>query len=620
MRTVIKNWLSRRYASGVIISVAMLLTASSLNTGLVADDFFHKLVLKGGSDVPGIPSDPLKLFVWASGDERTARSFMDTGMTGWWTDPSLVLAFWRPVTVLTHWLDYQLWPESPLLMHLHNLLWFALALVLLWNVYRRLVNVPVPNETTADLSDKSSAQWAAALALLMFAWDDAHGLTVSWIANRNALVAFTIALLVLLLYHRARNKGCRASAIAAPLVFAIALQAGEIAIAICAYLFAYAIFLDQAGWKRGLIHLFPYVLIVLAWSGFYYVMGYGAHGSGLVIDPAREPGHYLLAVLERLPILLLGQIAVPPTDLWEFYPTVGPFVPLMAIAWALLVLGAVALSIRPLIAREKTTRFWLCGGLLSAVPACAQFPHDRLLLFIGMGIMATLAQLIAAFIERADWLASSLFSGRSVSIVAGSLMFLHLVFGPLILPFRSRGPADINKIIARADSTIDDSPAVRQQSIILLNPPVDALAGYIPTMRAATGRNRPKHLRWLATGASQLTVQRVDERTLRVEPADGFLSLASERMQRDPRNVMNVGYTVAYPDLEIKVSRLTNDGRPAEILATFVHPLEDKRFEFLRWSPKGFVPFALPRVGQTVELEAVDLISLFEKRNAAGDD
>ncbi len=612
MRAVFKSWLSKRYASSVIISVAMLLTASSLNTGLVADDFFHELILKGGGDIPGIPSDPLRLFVWASGDEQTARSFMDTGMTGWWTDPSLVLAFWRPVTVLTHWLDYQLWPESPFLMHLHNLLWFALALVLLWNVYRRLINIDAQKNSPVKSPITSSAHWVSALALLMFAWDDAHGLTISWIANRNALVAFAIALVVVLLFHRARNKTCIASAIAAPLVFAVALQAGEIALAICAYLFAYAIFLDRAGWKRGLIHLVPYALVLLAWSGCYYVMGYGAHGSGLVIDPVREPVHYLLAVLERLPILLLGQIAIPPTDLWEFYPVVGRFVPLVVIAWALLVLGAVTFVLRPLIAREKTARFWLCGGLLSALPACAQFPHDRLLLFIGLGVMAILAQLIAAFIERADWLASSLFTRRWVAIVAGSLMFLHLVFGPLILPFRSRGPADINRMIARADSTIDDSPAVRQKSIILINPPVDALAGYIPTMRAATGRNRPKYLRWLATGASELKIQRMDQRTLRVDPADGFLSQASERMQRDPRNVMKVGYTVEYPDVEIKVSRLTNDNRPAEILATFIFPLEDPQFEFLRWSPNGFIPFELPLIGQTVNLEAVDPISLFK--------
>ena len=42
-----------------------------------------------------------------------ARAYMDAGMTGWWTDPNLVMAYFRPVTVLTHVVDYALWPDSP---------------------------------------------------------------------------------------------------------------------------------------------------------------------------------------------------------------------------------------------------------------------------------------------------------------------------------------------------------------------------------------------------------------------------------------------------------------------------------------------------------------------------
>ncbi|MBN1652547.1 MAG: hypothetical protein JXA30_02105 [Deltaproteobacteria bacterium] len=599
MRSALINRLSSPYASTLIILIALALTASSLTTGLVADDYYHKLVLTGVGDIPDIPTDPFELFVWAKGDEKLARSFMETGMTGWWTDPGLVLAFWRPVTVLTHWLDYHLWPQTPFLMHLQNLSWFAVALVVLWNLYIRL-------------HFHTTGRWTAALALLMFAWDDAHGLTISWVANRSALVAFTFALLALLLYHRARQQGCGASAIAAPLVFALALGAGEISLGICAYLFAYALFIDPSGWKKGLIHLSPYALVVLLWSGFYYLMGYGARASGLVIDPVREPTAYVLAVLERLPILLLGQIAVPPTDLWEFYPALSRFLPFIVMAWALFALAAVTLAIWPVIARENTTRFWLCGGLLSALPACAQFPHDRLLLFIGIGLTAVLARFIAAFLDHEEWLARSALGKRGVGVVAGALIFLHLLLAPSMLPFRARGPADIGRMIARADSSIDDSPAVREKSVILINPPVDALAGYIPTLRAATGRNRPKHLRWLATGACDLEIKRLDSRTLRVKPTEGFLFLASERMQRNPRNRMGVGYTVAFSDLQIRVERLTSDARPAEITATFHRALEDRRYEFLKWSREGFVRFDLPEIDETVKIKAVDFISLLK--------
>jgi hypothetical protein len=44
----------------------------------------------------------------------------------WWSDPTIHIDFARPLTALTHVLDYALWPGTPALRHLHSLLWFAL--------------------------------------------------------------------------------------------------------------------------------------------------------------------------------------------------------------------------------------------------------------------------------------------------------------------------------------------------------------------------------------------------------------------------------------------------------------------------------------------------------------
>ena len=603
MPAAFKQRLSSPRAGAFIVVCALLLASSSLNTGLVADDYFHKLVLTGSGDIHAIGTDPLDLFVWASGEADIARAYMDVGMTGWWTDPDLVLAYWRPVTVFTHWIDYRLWPESPFLMHLHSLLWFGLSLVVLVHLYRRL-------------AAPENSGWMAALALLMFAWDDAHGLTISWIANRNALVALFFAAAALLLHDRARRDGHIPSAWLGPVVLAVALQAGEIALAICAYLFAYALFLDPAGRGKGMVRILPHALVALVWSVFYYIKGYGAHGSGLVVDPVRDPGHYLIAVAERLPVLLLAQTAIPPSDLWEYYPAVGKWLPVLMLTWAISVLLALAFFLRPLVARDRTARFWLCSTVLSGLPACAQFPHDRLLLFIGVGAMALLARFIGAFLEGETWLLQAPgldtpAGRRALTVFAGALIFFHLAAAPLLLPLRARGPADISRMLRLADATIDSGPGVRDRTVILMNPPADAFAGYIPTMRAATGRHRPKYMRWLATGACQVEVERVDTHTLRVAPADGFLSLASEHMQRSLRNAIPAGHIVSLTDLRITVTRLTSDGRrPAEIIARFSHRLEDERYIFLYWTEKGFRPFELPRVGERVTLKAADFISL----------
>lgn len=598
MLSALKKRLSSGRAGLFAVVTGLLLASTSLPSGLAADDYFHKLVLTKSGEIEGIPTDPLDLFVWASGEREQARAYMDAGMIGWWTDPDLVLAFWRPVTVFTHWLDYRLWPESPWLMHLHSLLWFGLALLVLSLLYRRLLSI-------------DGAPWVAALALLMFAWDDAHGLTISWIANRNALVALFFSLLVLLLHDRVRRDNDRAGAWLGPLLLAVALQAGESALAICAYLFAYALFLDPAGPRRGLLRISPHALVAVAWAMLYHGAGYGARGSGLVVDPMRDPLRYLLQLSERLPILLVAQVALPPSDLWEGFPLLGRLVPLLVLAWAVLVLVALGLLLRPLLRRQRTARFWLCGTLFCALPACAQFPADRLLVFIGVGAAALLAQFLGAFVEGDEGLGAGPIARRAVPVFAYALLFLHLVIAPLWLPWRARGPADITRMLEPADSSIDSDPAVRDKSVILVNPPADAFAGYIPTLRAATGRPRPRHLRWLATGASAVKVQRVDDHSLRVAPAAGFLSLASEFMQRSPRKRMPVGHVVELTGLSITVTRLMPDGRPAEILARFFLPLESDRLVFLQWSPAGFVPFPLPPVGSAVTLPPADFVSLF---------
>ena len=117
-------------------------------------------------------------------------------------------------------------------------------------------------------------------------------------------------------------------------------------------------------------------------------------------------------------------------------------------------------------------------------------------------------------------------------------------------------------------------------------------------------------MRWLATGGSELTLERVDAKTLRVRPKDGFLSVASEQMQRDPRKRMPVGHRITFSDLEIEVTALTADGRPAEILARFLHPLEDAQYVFLHFVGKRFEGFALPAMGQHRTLPKVDFAEL----------
>jgi hypothetical protein len=584
--------LSWPFAPVASVGLALLLASPALLTGFAGDDYFHKLVLTGNRSIAAVPDNPLQMFVWANGDSARGHAMMEVGMTGWWTNPRLVMAYFRPIAVMTHWLDYRLWPNTPWLMHLHSLLWFGVALLVLARFYRRLF-------------DRPDMVWLPTLALFLYAVDDAHAMTLAWIANRNAILAFALGVPVLLLHDRAAH-GERRARVAAALVLGLALLAGESALAVAGYLTAYALFLDRARRTRALLGLWPYAAVLGLWAGFYRVAGFGAHGSGLVIDPGADPLRFLLAaVVQRAPVMLAAQVGVPPSDGFEGYPLLAPWLQPAMIAWAWLIVIGFGLAIRPRLRADARARFCAVGSTLAALPVCAQFPHDRLLLFIGLGAVPLVAMLIADVLQPGTAPVP-----RITRLAGRACIGLHLVLAPLLLPLRVLAPLHGEVLVTRADHSIDESASVRDKTIVLMNPPLDAYAGYLPPTRVAQGRNRPRALRWLATAGSAVTVRRVDARTLRVRPALGFLALPSEIMQRDPRDRMPIGYRVRFSDLAIEVTALTADGRPAEILAQFDLPLEDGRYEFYEWRGLRYQPFAPPRIGQARVLPRVDFVSL----------
>ena len=71
----------------------------------------------------------MNLFVFLDWEDPALKSLTEYGVLPWWVGDNVKLAFWRPLTSLTHWMDYQLWPDSPMLMRLQNIAWFMVLLV-----------------------------------------------------------------------------------------------------------------------------------------------------------------------------------------------------------------------------------------------------------------------------------------------------------------------------------------------------------------------------------------------------------------------------------------------------------------------------------------------------------
>lgn len=581
-----QSWLAKERAPHVIVLAALIFTSSALTLSLTADDYIHLLGVRPESGIEGLTLRPWDLFAFARGEPASAHGLMNEGAFPWWSDPHAVISFFRPLSSLSHWADYSLWPTHNVLTHLHSYLWFGLLLIVLGRLYGRL----------------SAAPWIGSLALFFYAFDDARAPAVGWIATRNLVIALTFGLLALTAHHRAYGEGDAHGKWHAPLWLGLALLGGESAMQVCAYLFAYALILQPGSLLARMRTLAPYGVVVVLWRIPYGLLRHGAAGSGLYFDPAREPVGYLEALVERLPVILLAQFGFPFSDMWDTLPVLAPGTQPLMYALALVVIAVMVVLFWPLWPRDRHLRFWLFGGLLASLPVCAGPLDDRLLLGPGVGFMAALAHLLAALVEGAYPR-----RGRFAVIVGVSLALFHGVAAPLFLPVRTWAVDSFEGFMARGDATIPSDPGVTERTVVAMNPPVDLFAMYFPFYREAKRTPRPKHFRWLANGVCELRVTRVDAHTLILRPSKGFLSNSTQWMLRGRRNPMRVGEPVELDDATFTVTELTEDLRPMEVRIRFREELESPRLHWLQWGKQEYVPYTPPAIGETRVIPAVDM-------------
>jgi hypothetical protein len=572
-----------RYLPLVAAVLGVLLALPALSVGWILDDYYHRAVLRPDGPFHELLGPPAEMFSFFRGDPVRMGRMMDIGFFPWWTDPTLKAEFLQALTVLTHQLDYALWPDSPALMHAQSLFWLGTTVAAVAVFYRRIMG----------------PTWVAAVAALLYAVDDARGSTAGFIANRNALIAASFGVLSLICHDCWRRGGSRGAAFLAPLLLGAALFSKEEGIGTCAYLVAYALVADPAGRKRGCVALASYVVIVFVWRALRDYWGYGVRNVGYYIDPLTDPEPFLVALAARAPILILGQWSpIPAETAVVLRPPYSIAFQCVAVAFGVLLIVVLV----PLLKRDRVARYWVVGMVLAAIPVCATLPMDRLLTFPGIGAFGLLARFFAfvfggspdALLDR-RWRAA-------LYTPAWFFVAVHAVWAPIALPFRAGNPLGPRWVEERLYVRSPLGPEIGQKTLVIVNAPSPGHAGYVDFWRFAKRKAIPGHTRVLAPAVSGVAIRRLDEHTLELRPKRGFIDLGLDRVFRCERRPMVLGDEVTLTGMTARVTALTADNRPAVVTFRFDVALESDALVWLCFKGRGFEPFSVPAVGQETAL------------------
>jgi hypothetical protein len=555
----------------------MALALPAVRTGLQSDDYWHKAALASPPALAAAFEPGGPLFRLSGGDRNRTRHLVNLGLRPWWTGDDFRFWFWRPVTELTHRIDYALWPANPERMHLQSVLWYGGLALCAAILYRRLL----------------PATAAGGLAALFFAMDYAHALPACWLAARSSLLCALFGTASLLLHDAWRRRATWVYGVAAALALGLAFLSKEAAIGACAYLLAYAVFLDRGPLRARLWRLAPYALVVAAWYAAYRRGGYGVAGSDMYFDPASDPLGLLRVVCERLPILLLAQWGLPPAEtIWLLGPT-GRGALWVAAA---VIIAALFCLLIPLLRADRSARFWFAGMLLAAAPACFGMVSSRQLEFVGLGAAGLLALLVRFLLGRLPPAAGA---GQrwTARIALPVLLAIHLAASPVTFVMTHRHFVKTLAVWEAALTGTDTmAPELTGRTVVLLNPPCASYAAYLQIHRALAGRALPAHVWALAPGwraPHTLQATRLDPAVLQVHAPDG-VPVELERGGSDP---LRPGQRIALEGLTIEVTAIGPGGRPTTMRFAFAEGLESPALVWFRAEGAALVRWTPPAVG-----------------------
>jgi hypothetical protein len=601
-----KRFLEHRYLPAALAIAAVLVMLPAVKTGLVMDDLPQRAVELRPDQLPprmqetGNPADSgsfstvlFDLFGFSRNPQCMAL-MKNYGTLPWWTPDNLRCSLCRPVAAFTHWLDYQFFPDSPALMHAHNIAWFAAVVFLLTMVYRKLMG------TT----------WVAGLAALLFLLDGNTYFPVAFVANRGFFLALFFGLMCLYEHHQWRSTKSRRGLVLSALFLALSLFSEEGGASTFAFILAYALVLEPGSFRNRALTVLPSVLVIIAWRIIYTLSGYGLFHVGIYIDPAHEPLRFVRELIPRDMVLLGSQLtSVPPEFLFAVKPSLQPAIIAL---YGVAAVAALVVFI-PWVRRDKTAAFWFAAMILAAIPEAVLVPLSKNFGFIAIGAYGLIASFVAGVVTRQN----PLLERRVCRILAWvACVLLILVHGPGAIAKRVAVVKADASVFAWASRVPPDWPNIEKQNVIVINHPCPLESAYAPAYKAYYHQSLPKTLRTLVPGCTSFDVERTDDKTLVIQarapnifscdnvgPIDiAYAFSAFTLVGAEPNCKKGDRYNLG--GLTVEVLELDTASFPSRVAFRFDTSLDSPDFRWLwfDWRTHSSEPFKMPAIGQSVTL------------------
>jgi hypothetical protein len=623
----LKKLLEHRYLPAALAIGAILVMLPALKTGLFWDDLPQRAVELRPSQLPprmhetGNPADSGSLStvlrdLFFNRNPQDMALMKNYGILPWWTPDNIRLGLWRPVTAFTHWLDYQLFPDSPMLMHAHNIAWFAAIVFLLTIVYRKLMGTG----------------WVAGLAALLFLLDGNTYFPVAYVANRGFMLSLFFGLLCLYEHHQWRSAKSRSGCVLSVLFLALSLFADEGGASTFAFILAYALVLEPGSFPNRALTVLPSVLVIIVWRTIYEALGFGLRNVGLYIDPAHEPLQFAQEVIPRAMVLLGGQLTgVTPDFLFAVNPLLQPKVT----AFFCVAVVAALVVFLPWVRRDKTAMFWFTVMMLAAIPAATVMPMSKNLGFVAVGAYGLIASFVAGLIARPTPPSSPVRDSGAINQLPEWLTYRILAWIACVLLILIHVPGAIAGRVVVVKATahvldgmnglgdVGDWPNIENQNVIIVNPPLPLAVGFAPFNKAYHHQPLPKTLRALVPGLTSFNVERTDDKTLVIQskaPDIFFCDNVGPIVGRYTLQVCNQllfgpkfkkGDRYDLDGLTVEVLEVDASDLPSRVAFRFNTSLDSPDFHWLRFDLQAakcepyqppYQPFKIPAIGQSVTL------------------